>query len=86
MSTDVFKELCDKVRKDIDDETWKLILAKFEEKEEDIETVQSAKAQVNVKPTPDFEEFENKAVASELTAEQIKKCIADNVIDDDDIN
>lgn len=86
MSTDTFKELCDKARKDIDEETWKLILAKFDEKEEDIETVKSAKAQVNVKPTPDVEEFENKAVASEMTAEQVKKCIEDNVIDDEDIN
>lgn len=81
MSTDILKELVNKFRKEIDEDTWKRILAKFEEQEDDMETIKSAKAEVIAKPM-DVEEFADKVKASKMTKEEMKKHIEDNVIDE----
>lgn len=82
-----FRDTIEQMRAEVGEEEWAKIMASVrkmteELKEEDMETVQSAKAEVIAKPTPDIEKLADKAVASKMTEEEIKKHIENNVIDE----
>ena len=77
----------EQMRADVGEERWAKIMADVKKmteelKEEDMETVQSAKAEVIAKPTDDVEKLADKAMASKMTNEEIKNYIKDNVIDE----
>ena len=82
-----FRDTIEQIRAKVGEKEWARIMANVKKmteelKENDIETIQSAKAEIIAKPTDDVEDLASKAIASKMTDEEIKKYIEDNVIDE----